>query len=423
MLAIDRRKKSENRLGGMAMGLRGKLLPGAVILAAFVCLSHFLASGIEWRLPAMAGLAFGLSLYKIEIKKRDESQSISLPLWHGALFAGSVTLGWFGATLSGAIYGFAKLIFSDSEAKPSAHSLFAALKPAMASVLVALAYAATGGDVLRPQAVDAIFPILAAGVIYAAFNVVLKDESLCGEDQAVRWNPQLIAPWSISLLAGYCMAVLNTVAPVYVLLAPCLALGAAMLALCHPEKQAEAVEEPVIEQTAASVVVDDSLYIDPDTGLANGKYLDMFLKREINRAERNGGPVSVAVFDLDDLKQFIENYGKGFIHEALGVIGQRLKNSVRDYDLVVRHSPRRVLVVLPEAGAEEAYDVINRLHEFVTAEPYNGLNLSTSVGIATYPDHASTQEELIQACHRALNQGRFTGPNQVYGLQRLEETG
>lgn len=401
--------------------LKKVLLCASSSIGLAIAVRLIIASGFEWRLPAMAVLAFGLSTFKIEINSRDDSRSLSVPLWHSVLFAGAVTLGWPGAVLPGAFFGAARLMFGEREPKHFTYYLYAILKPAIACVLAALTYTATGGDILRPQAVDAIFPILAAGVVYAACFMILKDESIKAEGNRRR----SIIAWSLSLLAGYCLAVINSAAPAYVLLVPLLAVGMVRFALWEPEKRVEVVEEnqPPVETSEPARVQEDNPFVDPGTGLANEKYLDMFLKREISRAERNGGSISAAVFDLDNTKKLTESFGKGFIDEALAVIGMRLKNSLRDYDLVVRHSPRRVLVVLPETGAEEAYAVTDRLHQFAIAEPHNGITLSTSVGIATYPDDANTQNELIQACHRALNQGRFTGPNRVHGLRRLEKAG
>lgn len=399
-----------------------------------------LSPDLEWRLLTLAGLAFAIAPFRIEAHTRNSNESIPLPLWHSTLFAGSIALGPFGAVLPGAFYGTAKLVLGSRTAVPIYLALYSIIKPMVACLLTSLAYVWSGGSVLRPQAVDSFLPMLAAALIYIAVNVALTVATPAPvvEHTADRRTVTVVAAWALSLLAGYAMAVLYAVAPTYVLLGPCLAAGFAGYALRKPEatekisdyteqpqvteKITDPSQEPVRAEEAAVVESTDS-FVDPTTGLANERYLDMFLQRELSRAARQERSISVAVFDLDGARKLNKSARKDGPDSALSMLCERLKEGVREYDLVARLSSNRLLVVLPELSSAEAYEVATRLHRTATSGGEDRNAISASVGIATFPESGSTPEELIHASHRVLNHGRLLGPNRVHVSRKLAKTG
>ncbi|MGC8863187.1 MAG: GGDEF domain-containing protein [Armatimonadota bacterium] len=156
---------------------------------------------------------------------------------------------------------------------------------------------------------------------------------------------------------------------------------------------------------------DEASFIDPATGLASRRYVEMFLSKEISRSERLGKPVSAAVFDVDDFRTLARDAGRDAVDAALGEMGQRLRALLRDYDVIGRYSDGRLVVVLPESSVEQAVEAAARLLGSLGSLRLAGKLMSVSVGLATFPDHASNAEELLNSAHHALNTGRASGSN------------
>ena len=410
--------------GAGSTQLRFRLIACAVFGAGILFVGGDISSpGLEWRLLAMAGLAFVLSPYTAELRGRGSGRSIPLAPWHSALFAGAITLGPLGAALPAAFHGCARIIFGPNGTKPLSHVLYALAKPATACSLASLAYILSGGNALRPQAVDSFVPVLVAGAVYvgASMALTVTAREQAGEAAQEPRAAVLLAAWMLTLLGGYTLAVLYAVAPTYILICLCAAAGVAGYALRESRAQNDRVAHtPDADKADRNQPDETNVFVDALTGLANERYLEMFLTGELSRASRVSKSLSIAVFDIDGSKKLAEGAA---LEETVIALGARLKNEVREYDLVARHSPHRLLVALPDTSSEEAYEVVIRLHGSVTAQPINGRPVSASVGIATFPEHGVTPQELINASHRVLNHGRFMGPNCVHVSHRLEQTG
>jgi diguanylate cyclase (GGDEF)-like protein len=235
------------------------------------------------------------------------------------------------------------------------------------------------------------------------------------------------AGWSLCIFSGYALAVLYAIAPSYVLLAlvvPAVLAAGALLTSSkqqpQPQEMAREEQKPDPQPEKKTPKTTGSAFVDPITGLANRRYLDMFLKNELSRSERAERPLSVAVFDLDEFNS-APNKKDEAAREALVAMGEKLKSEVRDYDLIASYSATRLVTVFPEASAQEAEEIASRLHESVIGVKLQDKPLSVSVGISTFPEHGSTPEDLINASHRALNQGRFLGPNRVHSFRELQK--
>ena len=171
----------------------------------------------------------------------------------------------------------------------------------------------------------------------------------------------------------------------------------------------------VIDMVEAVGQADSASFVDQATGLANRRYLDMFLQREVGRAQRFGKPVSVAVFNVDGAATLPSEV----VEQALVQIGERLTAGIRDYDVVGRYAQARLVVALPEAPVEEALEVTERLRASLASLSAGKTPISVSVGLATFPEHGATVEELINAAHHFLNRGKLENPDKVHSHQQL----
>ena len=106
-----------------------------------------------------------------------------------------------------------------------------------------------------------------------------------------------------------------------------------------------------------------------------------------------------------------------------GVVA-RLLASVREMDTVARYGGEEFAVVLPETDAENGLRVAERLRTAVAASPIDAsfagpLGMTTSIGLAVYPDDASSKASLVECADQALYAAKRTGKNRVVRYARV----
>ena len=153
------------------------------------------------------------------------------------------------------------------------------------------------------------------------------------------------------------------------------------------------------------------------TGLYNRRFLDEFFGRELLLAKRGGHPVSVIMGDLDHFKAVNDRYGHLAGDEVLRVFGTLLTNNARASDIVCRYGGEEFLLVLPGMTTEGAVERAEQLRQAMAATPVsNGVSritVTASFGVATFPTHGRTTDELIAAADRALYSAKAEGRNRV----------
>lgn len=425
-MATDCSKANESIPGGKHItSLTARLtlysicLAGLWIVGCAVC-----SKELDWQVLTVAALCFAISPVNMEMSWAGD-RAIKLPLMHSVLFAGAVSLGPWGAVIPAALGGIGKLVFGPPQQRPISHILFVMCKPALACLASSLVYSAVGGNNLRPYSVDLTLPIMLSGAAYIAVSAALTSivrSAGSGSDNQASSATEVFAGWWMCIIGGYMLAIMFSIAPPYVLLVP-----AAGVILTHfmlskqnviiSELQSQIEETPAEEeQPAVEEAPGEMVFIDPATGLANQRYLEMFLQREASRSQRLNKPFAVAVFD-------VRTSGKEATDEALGEIGKHLKAELRDYDLIARHSSGRLIAVLPESDIDAACEVAERLHPSLSHIKIHGKTINLNIGIAAYPEHADTSDELINAAHYALNTGKFTLKSGVHRCRKLMKAG
>ena len=153
-------------------------------------------------------------------------------------------------------------------------------------------------------------------------------------------------------------------------------------------------------------------YHDDLTGLPNrlmfGEHLDLALAR----AQRHGRQVAVLYVDLDEFKQVNDTYGHEAGDQLLRQIARRLERATRATDLVARHGGDEFIVLVadlpagPDPAAREIARTIAAHVEQALAAPavLNGATITAggSVGIAVYPEDATTSDALLRRADAAM---------------------
>ena len=140
---------------------------------------------------------------------------------------------------------------------------------------------------------------------------------------------------------------------------------------------------------------------DPLTGLANYRTLIGTLDAEFKRYDRTRRKFAVLLLDLDGLKKINDSYGHLVGSRALCRLAEVLRAHCREIDTPARYGGDEFAVVLPEAGAQEAWRIAERIR---TRLPGDGESppISVSVGIAVFPEDGETIERLLSAADSTL---------------------
>lgn len=154
------------------------------------------------------------------------------------------------------------------------------------------------------------------------------------------------------------------------------------------------------------------------TGLYLLRYFKQRLKEEFYRAERTHGQLSLMILDIDHFKRINDSYGHPVGDTILTTVAERILENARKVDLTARYGGDEFVILLPDTAAEEALLLAERLHQAVSTEPIAVANKSTihltvSIGVATYPTHAATIDELIKRADEALYWIKSHGRNRI----------
>lgn len=156
---------------------------------------------------------------------------------------------------------------------------------------------------------------------------------------------------------------------------------------------------------------------DPLTGLANRRFLDESLPREMARASREGYPVCFIMFDLDHFKCVNDTHGHAFGDIVLTTVADLLKTNARETDFVCRLGGEEFLMVMPQLSLDKAYQKIDDIRKVIesTVIAHEGVEaqITVSAGIAEFPSHATGIDDLIKLADLALYRSKNEGRNRV----------
>jgi diguanylate cyclase (GGDEF)-like protein len=160
-------------------------------------------------------------------------------------------------------------------------------------------------------------------------------------------------------------------------------------------------------------------YTDAMTGLHNYRYFELRLKEEIARARREGTHISLLILDVDYFKNYNDTLGHPAGDEVLRKVGKILQSSVRDNDIVARYGGEEFAIILSGAEKNGAVKLAERIREkveeaaFYKEEIQPNNKLTISLGVATFPDDALNEVELVHNADKALYQAKNAGRNKV----------
>ena len=153
------------------------------------------------------------------------------------------------------------------------------------------------------------------------------------------------------------------------------------------------------------------------TMIANRRTFDASLQREINRVSRGGEPLSLIMLDLDHFKMLNDTYGHQKGDDVLHQVARVLEHECRDFDTVARYGGEEFGVILPGTVVKEAASVAQRLADAIR-NCYEGITLTVSMGVASYPSNAKDPEALVAAADDGLYESKRGGRDRITTSRR-----
>lgn len=151
---------------------------------------------------------------------------------------------------------------------------------------------------------------------------------------------------------------------------------------------------------------------EPLTGLRSERSMARSVEEAFNLARRHQTPVACLLIGIDDYAGLEDRFGGGFTDYIVEQISHRVKTCMRNTDLLSRYQPGELLMLSPFASREGATAVGERLREAVAMQrlEHEGrrLELSVSVGIATFSLDMQSSAELVETAAAALDEARRT---------------
>ncbi len=161
------------------------------------------------------------------------------------------------------------------------------------------------------------------------------------------------------------------------------------------------------------------IFVDSLTNLYNSKYLHKILEKELQRSSRLNLPVSLLFIDIDDFKKVNDTNDHLVGSKVLVEMGETILRCVREVDTVVRYGGDEYVVILVDAGYDQALLIAERIRSTVEETVFQkeeGLNikLTVSIGVATYPVHTRDRKQLIKIADKAMYKAKDAAKNCVY---------
>jgi diguanylate cyclase (GGDEF)-like protein len=172
-------------------------------------------------------------------------------------------------------------------------------------------------------------------------------------------------------------------------------------------------DEAVIADVNHIETLESAATLDGLTGLYVREIFDQWLEKAIAESIRYGNPISIFMADIDDFKDINDTYGHQTGDQVLTSIGSDMLSNLRNADFAARYGGEELVAILPHTDSSTAYRVAEKIRKAVRDRFANDLEVTISIGVASWRDDMSDPADLVQAADRALYTAKEVGKDRV----------
>jgi diguanylate cyclase (GGDEF)-like protein len=159
------------------------------------------------------------------------------------------------------------------------------------------------------------------------------------------------------------------------------------------------------------------------TGIKTRRFFWEALSSEWKRASRSGRPFSVVLIDLDKFKEVNDGLGHLEGDLVLARVGRLLEQKCRQSNVVARYGGDEFIILMPETSIEQAQVLAERLRLWLATDPMlEEHQITGSFGVATFPVHGFTAEDIIRVADAGMYISKHAGGNQVRSAELLGDS-
>jgi len=156
-------------------------------------------------------------------------------------------------------------------------------------------------------------------------------------------------------------------------------------------------------------------YLDGLTGIFNRRFFELRIMEEIERARRYGTGMAVIMADIDQFKRLNDEFGHLLGDEVLRQVSSLFHQQVRKIDVVCRYGGEEFAILLTQTNVQQAFAIAEKLRRMVQGWQFPGVprTITISAGVAAFPTHGLTRDEMIRAADSGLYAAKQEGRNRV----------
>src|ERR1700688_2167368 len=162
-------------------------------------------------------------------------------------------------------------------------------------------------------------------------------------------------------------------------------------------------------------------YLDGLTGIFNRRFFELRFMEEIERARRYGTGMGVIMADIDQFKRLNDEFGHLLGDEVLRQVSSLFHQQLRKVDVVCRYGGEEFAILLTQITAQQAIAIAEKLRRMVETYQFPGVprTITISAGVAVFPAHGTTRDEMVRAADSGLYAAKQAGRNPICVANRL----
>ena len=198
--------------------------------------------------------------------------------------------------------------------------------------------------------------------------------------------------------------------------AVCFAVSAFVLLLCFLTYQ-------TTRDIRLAIALDQASIIDPVLDIYNRRYFDRRIDEETQRSRRYNQPLSIILFEIDQLESIVKKQGTLVADVVLRKVSDFLVGSVRSSDIVARYDDHKIVVATTQTKPDMAIMLADRIRaeaeklEMLPNGEQKGLDalhITVTAGISCVEDRIKSGFDLMDVAEKAIMRADSDGRNRVY---------